>query len=136
MNHEANASKKSIVFFDGVCSLCNAFVDFLIARDKHDRLQFASLQSETAKKELDVQFTAKLSTIVMLEEEKIHLESDAALHAIASLGGAWKIVLVLKVLPRFIRNAFYQFVARNRYKWFGKQECRIPTAEEQSKILS
>lgn len=125
-----------IVFFDGVCSLCNSFIDFLIKRDKLHILQYSSLQGETALQKVPNEVRERLKTIVFYDNGQLFFESDAVLQIFYRLGGAWKLLVVLKIFPKIIRNPFYRFVARNRYKWFGKRDtCRMPTEKERLKIL-
>jgi len=131
-----SSTKEYIVFFDGICSLCNGFIDFLIKRDKHNRLQYASLQGETAQSKLPTEMVERLKTIVYYEDGRLFTESDAAIQIMIRLGGFWKIAYILKIFPALLRNWFYRLIARNRYKWFGKRDsCRMPTPEERLKIL-
>ncbi len=131
-----SAVNEHIVFFDGMCSLCNGFVDFLIKRDKQNRLQFASLQGTTAHSKVPQELRDRLKTIVFLDNGSLLSESDAAIAIIIRLGGLWKSAAILKIVPRFLRNPVYRLIAKNRYKWFGKREtCRMPTLEERLKIL-
>jgi len=128
---------ENILLFDGHCSLCNGFIDFLIRRDKHNHLKFASLQSNIAADIIPLNYRNDLKTIVYKRGESIYTESTAALKAISDLGGLWKSFLVLLLFPKFLRNTVYRYIARNRYKFFGKKEtCRIPTPNEASKILA
>lgn len=130
------AKQSGIVFFDGVCSVCNAFIDFLISNDTGESLRYAPLQGETATQQLPLIEVEGVKTVIFKQDGKIYKESDAALRTIASMGGIWRLALVLMVVPRFIRNAVYRYVAKNRYKWFGQREtCRMPTPEERDKIL-
>lgn len=127
---------KQILFFDGVCNLCNGFVDFLVSRDKERRLRYAPLQGKTARDLLGDARTRELSTVVLWRDGAVSERSDAALNAIAELGGIWILARALKGLPRFFRDRAYDFVARNRYKMFGKRDtCRLPTPEERALFL-
>jgi len=129
--------QSGVVFFDGVCSVCNGFVDFLISNDTNDSLQYAALQGEAAQEQLPPSDLKNVSTIIYKSEDKIYKESDAALKAIASIGGIWKLAIIFRLVPRFIRDNIYRYIARNRYNWFGKKDvCRMPTPEERNKILS
>jgi predicted DCC family thiol-disulfide oxidoreductase YuxK len=118
-----------VILFDGVCNLCNGFVQFVLKRDKKKQFQFASLQSKYGT-ELSTHFNlplAKPETIVLYDGDKIFTESDAVLKIVGSLNGIWKTTIALYIIPRFIRNWFYRLVARNRYKIFGKREqCMVP----------
>lgn len=128
---------RPIVFFDGVCSLCNGFVDFLVSAD-HGRLRLhiASLQGATAKERLPPEFSAQLASIVYWEEGKISTESTAVLRIWKHLGFPWTLFYVFILVPEFLRNWVYRFIAKHRYKWFGKREsCRLPTASERVYFL-
>ncbi|SHO63418.1 thiol-disulfide oxidoreductase DCC family protein [Algoriphagus zhangzhouensis] len=130
---------KSIVFFDGVCNLCNSSVDFMIKRDKNDRFLVGALQDETSKEILS-QFDVKedyLDSIVLLENGKIFYKSTAALKIAKQLSGFWPALYPLVFFPQSLRDAVYDWIGKNRYKWFGKQNtCRLPSPEEQAKFLS
>lgn len=129
-------SLQKIIFFDGVCSLCNYWIDFLIKRDKNNRFLFAPLQGQTAQQKLSPQELASLSTIIYYNNGKTFYKSRAILKLLYDLGGFWKMTWGLQVIPRFISDSVYNWIANHRYKWFGKKEtCRIPTAEERSKFL-
>lgn len=130
--------KEQIIFFDGVCNLCNGSVNFVIDRDKKKVFRYAPLQSDFAKEKLlpkgvDLE---KLDTIMLLKDGKVYQKSSAALLVASKLSGAWPLFAVFLILPKFIRDFFYDIVARNRYKWFGKEDqCRIPTPELKSLFL-
>lgn len=127
-----------IILFDGVCNLCNGAVTFIIKRDKKDVFKFAALQSEIGQ-ELISKFkidTSKLDSIILIDGEKHYEKSSAALRIAKYLSGAYPLLFGFMVVPKFIRNAVYDYIAKNRYKWFGKKEsCMIPTAELKSKFL-
>lgn len=127
-----------VVLFDGVCNLCNGYVNWLIDHDKNNVFKFASLQSEAGKKlvaELGIQGNY-LNTIVLYDNGKGYTHSTAVLHIVRQLGGIYRLAALMLLIPAFIRNAVYNFVARNRYKWFGKRDtCRIPTADLRKKFI-
>lgn len=128
--------KSQIIFFDGICTLCNGAVDFIIKRDKKNSFRFASLQSEIAGSYLPDPMLSSLSTIVLYANGKLYTESDAAIHIAAQLGGAWSIFKFFLIVPKFLRDGIYKLVSKNRYKWFGKRNtCRLPTAEERHRFL-
>ena len=131
--------ENDVIFFDGVCNLCNGAVQFIMARDPQNRFKFATLQSEFAKNYLS-SFQLKVKhgdSFVLLENGKVYEQSAAALRVAKKLGGLWPLLYGLIIVPPFIRNAVYKFIARNRYKWFGKQEsCWIPTPELKSRFLA
>ena len=129
---------QSVIFFDGLCNLCNGAVQFIIERDTNNVYHFASLQSDFAKNELskfDID-TAQMNSFILLENGKIYQRSTAALRVAKKLNGLWPLLYVFIIVPPFIRNAVYNYIAKNRYKWFGKQEsCWVPTPELKSKFL-
>ena len=127
-----------IVLFDGVCNLCSGFVQFVINRDPRGLFRFASLQSDEALPYLkDLQLPAgELSTVVLYENGRFYTRSTAALRILKTLSGAWPALYPAIVFPRFLRDAVYNFIASNRYRWFGKQEsCMLPTPELKSRFL-
>lgn len=129
---------KSILLFDGVCNLCNSSVQWVIDRDRQGQFQFASLQSEFSKQKLK-QFGVKnedLNTVVLIDGDRVFKRSSAALEVLKKLGGGWQLFYVFKIVPAPIRDIVYNFIAKNRYRWFGKEEsCRIPTPELKSRFL-
>ncbi len=128
-----------LILFDGVCNFCNYWVNFSIKRDKKKKLRFAPLQGETARKLLS-QFGLnpdKLSSVILIEKRKIYTQSSAAFRLCKHLDGAWKLGYGLMIIPKFIRDFFYNIIARNRYKWFGKrEECMVPTLEMKERFLN
>jgi predicted DCC family thiol-disulfide oxidoreductase YuxK len=128
-----------IVLFDGVCNFCNSTVNFIIERDKKNIFQFAPLQ-ESAGKSLLQQYqldTKDLDSIVLIKNKKAYIKSDAALEIAKDLTGLWKILVVFKIIPTFLRDKVYDFIAANRYRIFGKKEsCSIPTPELRAKFIS
>ena len=133
-----------IVFYDGVCGLCNRLVQFLLKRDGHDRLRFASLQSDFASKVLSRHGIdpKDLDTVHVVENydqatERVLNRSDAILRAGRELGGMWAFAARLgSVVPRPLRTLFYRFVATNRYRVFGKYEtCMLPEPQHRAKFL-
>lgn len=127
-----------IILFDGVCNLCNSSINFVIKHDKKNVFKFAALQSEVGL-ELISKFkidTSKLDSIILIDGDKYYEKSSAALYIAKKLSGGYPLLFGFIILPKFIRNSVYDYVARNRYKWFGKKEsCMIPTAELKSKFL-
>ncbi|MES2328612.1 MAG: thiol-disulfide oxidoreductase DCC family protein [Bacteroidota bacterium] len=121
-----------VIFFDGVCNLCAGSVQFVIRHDPKHRFHFASLQSETGQqllREYNLP-TAEFGSFILFEKGKIYTRSSAALTVAKKLSGAWPALYAFMIVPGFIRNGVYNWVARNRYKWFGKkEECWIPTPE-------
>ena len=128
----------TILFFDGHCNLCNNSVDFVITRDKKRVFRFAPLQGETAKDVLgDVNIDLENpDSFVLSKDNEVYFRSTAALMVARQLGFPWSLMSVFLVVPPFIRDAVYNLIARNRYKWFGRKEtCRLPSPEERSLFL-
>lgn len=127
-----------VVLFDGVCNLCNSSVNWIIDHDKKNVFRFASLQSDYGKGVVE---KLKLhgnymDTVVMVEDERAWMRSDAVLQILNRLGGLYSFAMVFYIVPRIIRDAIYKYVAANRYKWYGKRDsCRIPTPALKSKFI-
>lgn len=132
-------SDKKIILFDGVCNLCEGAVQYIIKRDKGDVFRYASLQSDigqklVAERHID---TEKIDSMVLIEPGvAYYTKSDAALHIGKHLKGYGTLSSILLGIPRAIRDIIYDFIARNRYSWYGKKEtCMIPTPELKAKFL-
>ncbi len=128
----------SIIFFDGVCNLCNASVQFIIRHDKNDHFRFAALQSVSAKELLkDFNISPALqNSVVLLEEGRVFTKSTAVLRICRKLSFPLPLLSLFLIVPGFIRDWTYGIIANNRYKWFGKQDvCMVPTAELKGKFL-
>lgn len=127
-----------VILFDGVCNLCNGFVQWVIRRDPHGRFRFAALQSHAAQQLVaghPVRPT-DMETVLYVRDGRVRERSTAVLHIMKDIGGLWRLMFVFMVLPRFIRNGIYTWVARNRYKWRGKREsCMIPTPELRERFI-
>jgi len=130
-------TKSGVLFFDGVCGLCNTFVDMLLTGDRHGVLLVAPLQGPTAEERLPTELRGDdLTTVVYQRNGTTFTRSTAALRALHDIGGIWKPAAVLLIIPAPIRNLFYDFVARNRYRWFGRKAgCRLPSPEERARFL-
>ncbi|MEQ9404180.1 MAG: DCC1-like thiol-disulfide oxidoreductase family protein [Cyclobacteriaceae bacterium] len=123
----------AVVFFDGVCNLCNASVRFIIKRDSKDYFRFASLQGDYARDTLpeDLTRNGTLPSLVLLDKE-LHTKSSAALGIARHLSGVWPIFSVFTITPAFIRDFIYDLIAKNRYWLFGKKDvCMLPAPELQ-----
>ncbi len=130
------ASDRGIVFFDGICGICNGFVDFAMSEDQMDQLTFAPLQGSTAQEKIPGLDASELDSIYYYKNGQLSKESDAVLQILSDMGGIWKLGVVLRIFPRGLRDWVYGVIAKNRYRWFGKKEaCRIPTVKERGKIL-
>lgn len=130
---------KKIILFDGVCNLCNGAVQFIIKRDKKSVFKFASLQSEIGKqltKERGID-TELLDSIILIEPGiAYYSKSTAALEIMKSFGGIWNATRLFTILPEGFRDIVYDFIAKNRYKWFGQKDaCMIPSPELKSRFL-
>lgn len=130
-------AKSGVLFFDGVCGLCNTFVDLLLKEDRNQVLQVTPLQGATAEERLPPELRGNdLTTVVYQRDGRTFLRSGAALRVLHDIGGIWKPAVALLLIPAPIRDALYGFVARNRYRWFGqKDSCRLPSPEERSRFL-
>ena len=128
---------KPIIFFDGVCGMCNRFVDIMLRFDRRQQFLFAPLQGETAGKLLPpLSDEPEEWSLIYLDETGTHDQFDASLEIYRRLGGLWGVLALLRYVPRRIRNPFYRIIARNRYRWFGRRDaCRIPTAAERQRFL-
>ncbi len=133
--------QRPVILFDGVCNLCNASVQWVIARDKDVRFHFASLQSDAARRELDKvlgaeEIDALPDSIVLVDSDGVHTRSAAALRIARGLGSPYPLLALGFVLPRPIRDAVYDMVARNRYRWFGRRDtCMTPTPDVAERFL-
>jgi len=128
-----------VLLFDGYCNLCSSSVQFVLTRNGKENVQFASLQSDFGAKTLkDAALGSDYtSSLVFLENGKTYVKSDAALRLAKHLNGLWKIGSVFLIIPTFIRNSVYDWIAKNRYKWFGKKEvCWIPDEKWKSRFIA
>lgn len=137
---------RPIVYYDGLCGLCDWFVRFVVARDGLARYRFAPLQGETARLRLGDAVPLEALRTVILEEdpalrttgtaEGLRVRSDAAIAIVAGLSHGWGLVNVFRVVPRALRDWIYDVIARRRYRWFGKrEECRVPAPAERERFL-
>jgi len=128
-----------ILLFDGVCNLCNGAVQFIIRRDPRWRFRFAALQSDAAKSVLQTAGAdagALPDSMVLIEDGRLYRRSSAALRVAKHLRFPWPLMRVFWIVPRPLRNWMYDFVARHRYRWFGRRdECMLPTPELQARFL-
>ncbi len=128
----------SIILFDGVCNLCNSSINFVIKRDKDNSFKFATLQEEpgvSLLKRYNID-TFNTDSIILIENGKAYVKSTAALRVAKKLSGGWPLLYAFIIIPAFIRNWGYDYIAKNRYKWYGKKDsCMIPTPELKAKFL-
>lgn len=127
-----------IVLFDGVCNFCNSSVQFVIKRDPKGKFKFAALQSELgqhilSKNEIP---STEYETVILSVDGKLYKKSSAALRIAKELSGLWPLMYIFMLVPPFIRNAVYSFIAARRYKWFGKKDaCMIPSPEIRARFI-
>lgn len=132
------AEKSNIVLFDGVCNFCNSSVNRIIKNDSKNLFKFAPLQSETGKKLLEKYHIdpVKTDSIILIENEKAYVRSTAILKIFRKLKGLYPLTYGFIIVPAFLRNLVYDWIAKNRYKWWGKKEtCMVPTANVRSKFI-
>ncbi|OBX26528.1 putative DCC family thiol-disulfide oxidoreductase YuxK [Gelidibacter algens] len=132
-------NNKQLILFDGVCNLCDASVQYIVKHDQHDMFRYTALQSDVGKEIIETFNidTAKMDSILLYSVEKgIYYKSTAALKIASQLGFPRNLMAIFLIVPPFIRNWVYDYIAKNRYEWYGKkEECMIPTAELKSKFL-
>jgi predicted DCC family thiol-disulfide oxidoreductase YuxK len=127
-----------VILFDGVCNLCSSSVQFIINRDPTGKFKFASLQSAYGQKQLDQLGLdrSNLFSIILLKQNRFYQQSDAALEVARELSSLWPAFYIFKILPRFFRDAIYDWISRNRYRWFGKKDaCWLPSTELKSRFI-
>ncbi|WP_378998754.1 thiol-disulfide oxidoreductase DCC family protein [Metabacillus niabensis] len=131
--------KQPIILFDGVCHFCNQAVQFIIRHDKKEQTVFAALQSPIGQKLL-LQYelpTDEFDSFIFIHNGKVYQKSQAALQLCLLFGGGWRLLYLFIIIPRPIRDAIYHYIAKNRYKWFGKaDQCMLPTAKVRRRFLS
>jgi predicted DCC family thiol-disulfide oxidoreductase YuxK len=134
----AGIENKKIVLFDGVCNLCSSSVQFILKRDKKNQFLFGSLQGTTGQAYLK-KFNLPADTFnsfMLVERDTLYTRSTGALRMLKYLGGVWPLLYVFIIVPKFIRDTVYNFIAGNRYKWFGRKEaCWLPTPDLKSRFL-
>jgi predicted DCC family thiol-disulfide oxidoreductase YuxK len=136
-NQDMLDKSKNIIFFDGVCNLCNASVNFIIKRDGNARFLFCPLQSTVAKTFLHENGYSKVDSLLLIKKSTIYEKSTAVLKIARDLNGLWPLLSILLILPVSIRDFIYNKIARNRYRWFGKQSsCRVPSKKEKDLFIS
>ena len=132
-------SEKPVLFFDGVCNLCNRAVQFVIRHDRQGKVHFGTLQSEAgeeAKRAVIAEFGHVPDSLIFFEHGNYYTLSSAALRMAGYLDGPWRVLKWLLIIPPIIRNAVYKLIAKRRYQWFGKRdECMLPTPELRSRFL-
>tara|TARA_Y100000590_G_C15454982_1_gene914191 strand:- start:61 stop:447 length:387 start_codon:yes stop_codon:yes gene_type:complete len=126
----------NIIFFDGVCNLCDSFISFLVGLGLPQQMKIASLQGEKAKELLEEKERRELSSVLYLREGRTWRESTAVLYILSDLKWYFFPLKAFLIIPSFLRDALYRYIAKNRYRWFGKREtCRMPTPAEKNHFL-
>jgi len=128
-----------VIIFDGICNLCCGWIQYLIRIDKNMKFRFVSIQSERGQKMLNgIHENDKMTeSIIYLKENKSFRESSAVLEILTDIGGVWKLIAVLKLIPKPIRNKLYQLIAKKRYHYFGKRTtCLLPSPENKKRFLT
>ncbi|MFZ9858286.1 MAG: thiol-disulfide oxidoreductase DCC family protein [Roseiflexaceae bacterium] len=127
-----------IVMFDGVCNLCNGVVRWIIPRDPTNQVRFAALQSAVGQRLLQQHTldTTALDSVIVLDGDTVFVESDAALRICQALRWPWPLLYYLRIIPRRWRDTIYRWIARNRYRWFGRREqCMLPSPEHAQRFV-
>lgn len=133
---QKSPNKNMIIFFDDVCVLCNKTVTFLQFLDRRNKFYYAPLQGKTASLKLSPLMPHEIENIIVYDQGKKYIKSDAVIIILLNLGGLFKLAIVLKLVPKFIRDYFYSLIAKNRYDIFGKNpHCRIPSPSEKDSFL-
>ena len=137
--NQVTTSDHPVLLFDGVCNFCNDTVNAIIKLDKKAVFKFAPLQSDIGQHLLQsFEYSGKdLDTVVFICNGRLHTKSDAVLQAFKYLGGTWHLLRIFAIVPRPVRNAVYNFIAKNRYRWFGKKDaCMMPTPDVKARFLA
>ncbi|MDC9722530.1 MAG: thiol-disulfide oxidoreductase DCC family protein [Urechidicola sp.] len=133
-----NILNQPLLFFDGVCNLCNSSVQTIIKKDRHQKFKFASLQSDAAK-EILLQFdnfNSDIDSIILINNNRIYYKSSALIRICKILGGKYNFLLIFWIVPKPMRDWMYDIVAKNRYRWFGKRKsCMLPNADLKERFL-
>jgi predicted DCC family thiol-disulfide oxidoreductase YuxK len=130
-------STNKVVLFDGVCNFCNSSVQFIIKHDSTNSLKFASLQSNFGQDLISKYNLSKsLDSVIYFEDFNIYIKSKAAFKIASNFSGIWKLLLIFKILPTALTDFFYDIIANNRYKWFGKSDsCMLPSKEIRDRFI-
>jgi|SRR6185503_4161635 len=130
-------SSHPVIFFDGVCGLCNGFVDWVMRRDKKMIFRFSPIQGTAAQHHIShLPPQTEDWSIVYVDDKGSYQHSTAVLKILCRLGGGWKLMGIFFIFPPFIRDGVYRFIAKRRYRWFGKRDvCRLPTQQEKDRFL-
>jgi predicted DCC family thiol-disulfide oxidoreductase YuxK len=138
-NIENISTKYEVILFDGVCNFCNSSINFIIDHDPEKHFKFAALQSEIGQDILKKfnKNAQDFDSVILLKNNQLYQKSSAALEITKQLSGIWKYLSIFSALPTFFLNFFYDIIAKNRYKIFGKLDsCRMPTTELKERFLT
>jgi len=132
-------NEHAVILFDGVCNFCDGAVNFVLRQDKKGVFKFAPLQSEAGQKLL-LQYnlsTENFDSFILIDNGRVYKKSSASLQVMNKLPWYWKGTQLLRIIPAVLRDTFYDFIGKNRYRWFGKKEkCMIPSHELRSRLLT
>jgi predicted DCC family thiol-disulfide oxidoreductase YuxK len=131
--------EKKIIVFDGVCILCNSFVLFILKKDRVKQFYFTTAQSDFVKEKVKTMTfrVNPMDSVIYLKNGKVLTESSAVLGILSDLGGIWKLLSILRIIPPMIRNVAYRFCAKRRYRVFGMlKTCMLPSSEWKSRFLA
>lgn len=129
---------QAVIVFDGACALCSGWVEFLLKRDRRQRYRFAAMQTPAGRSLLEANGLDPDDPLsfLLIEGAAARTDSDAIVAVLIGLGGLWRAAAVLRLLPRTVRDPAYRWLARNRYRWFGKKAaCHLPSAEQAHRFL-
>jgi predicted DCC family thiol-disulfide oxidoreductase YuxK len=125
---------QTIIFYDGLCGLCDKSVQFILEKDKHEQFLFCALQSNYAREVLGDKLT--FDSFILFDNGKTYTKSTGALLTLKKLGGLWQLLYIFIIVPAFLRNEVYSYIAKNRYQWFGKfDNCKIPSAQQKKRFI-
>lgn len=130
-------TQNPVILFDGVCKLCNGTVDFILKHDHKKLFRFAPVQSEAGQRMFrQFQIPVETDSVILIKSNKVCIESDAAIEIARMLPFPWKMGIIFKIIPKNFRDTVYRWIAKNRFKWFGKREvCRIPDLAEKDSFI-
>lgn len=137
MNTKMIQSNKPVLVFDGTCVLCNHFFQWLVQKDVKQKFNFSTLQSDFGTSLVSgIHQPVNIDSVLLYDHGITYIHSDAVITALKILGGRFAFLgFAMQIFPKFIRNGFYKFIARNRYTWFGTKDCMIPTKEIKSRFI-
>ena len=138
MSIESGHDSDAIIVFDGVCVLCNGWVDFLLRHDRDGRYRFAAMQTVSGRELLATHGLDPDDPVsfLLVHGDRAWTDTDAIVRVLQGLGGAWRLAGAMRLVPRFVRDPLYRHAARNRYRWFGRHEqCLVPTPQQASRFL-